>query len=383
MKIMIVSDAWLPQVNGVVRTLMTTREQLERIGHDVRVVSPDMFRTFPCPTYPEIRLAWLPGKKIRQLIEDYDPDCLHIATEGPLGWSARKVALLTGRAFTTAFHTRFPEYVKARSGIPLAFTYAILRRFHAPSKGVMVATDSISRDLRHYGIAHLKRWSRGVDFARFNTHTRVLGQSLTVLDPIGGQPAVKRPVFLFAGRVAVEKNIEAFLKLDLPGEKWVAGDGPQKKQLAAKYPDVRWLGMLDSATLSLAYQQADVFVFPSLTDTFGLVLLEAMACGLPVAAFPVAGPKDVIGDSGAGALDFDLRAACLAAMNIPRQKVLAHARMFTWENATAQFLNNLQIIGKSPAIDMGASAPAIRFSSGTGQTRNPVRVHQHRELPGQ
>jgi glycosyltransferase involved in cell wall biosynthesis len=309
-------------------------------------VSPDLFRTFPCPTYPEIRLAWLPGKKMRQLIDAYDPDCLHIATEGPLGWAARKVALLTGRAFTTAFHTRFPEYVKARSGIPLAITYAILRRFHAPSKGVMVATDSIAKDLNYFGITNLRRWSRGVDFQRFNTHVRALDHSLTVLDPTASQSGAKRPVFLFAGRVAVEKNIEAFLKLDLPGEKWVAGDGPQKKQLASKYPDVRWLGMLDSATLSLAYQQADVFVFPSLTDTFGLVLLEAMACGLPVAAFPVAGPKDVVGESGAGALNMDLQAACLAALSIPRERVLAHARMFTWENATTQFLNNLRIIDK-------------------------------------
>lgn len=347
MKIMIVTDAWSPQVNGVVRTLKTTREQLERIGHEVKVVSPDLFRTFPCPTYPEIRLAWMPGRRMRQLIDDFDPDCLHIATEGPLGWAARNAALLTGRGFTTAYHTRFPEYVKARAGIPLWFTYAILNRFHAPSKGVMVATDSIAADLRANGIVNLKRWSRGVDLQRFNTHVRSLDNSLTVLSPFESAAQVKRPVFLFAGRVAVEKNIEAFLKLDLPGEKWVAGDGPMRKQLEAKYPGVRWLGMLDSATLSVAYQQADVFVFPSLTDTFGLVLLEAMACGLPVAAFPVPGPKDVIGSSGAGALNHDLRAACLAALDIPRERVQHYARSFTWENATAQFLNNLHIIDHS------------------------------------
>lgn len=365
MKIMIVTDAWAPQVNGVVRTLMTTRTHLERIGHEVMVVSPERFRTFPCPTYPEIRLAWLPGKKMRSLMEAFNPDCLHIATEGPLGWAARNCALMTGRSFTTAYHTRFPEYVKARFGIPLAFTYAILNRFHAPSRGVMVATDSIASDLRRNGITHLKRWSRGVDFQRFNTHSRALENVLTVIDPGAGQKQPRRPVFLFAGRVAVEKNIAAFLALDLPGEKWVAGDGPMKKQLAARYPTVRWLGMLDSATLSVAYQQADVFVFPSLTDTFGLVLLEAMACGLPVAAFPVAGPLDVIGHSGAGALNADLREACLQALTIPRERVMSHARTFTWENATAQFLNNLHVMEASPVfqpmrLQASAKSPASR-----------------------
>ncbi len=342
MKIMIVSDAWTPQVNGVVRTLMTTVAHLEKLGYQVQMVTPDLFKTFPCPTYPEIRLAWLPGRRMKQLIENFDPDYLHIATEGPLGWAARKVALLTGRPFTTAYHTRFPEYVKARFGISLRFTYALLQRFHAPSQGVMVATDSVINDLRQHGILNVKRWSRGVDFNRFNQISRATDAPVVCADP----NEVQRPVFMFAGRVAVEKNIEAFLALNLPGEKWIAGDGPQMEKLRAKYPAVRWLGMLTHDQLSVTYQQADVFVFPSRTDTFGLVLLEAMACGLPVAAYPVTGPMDVLGDSGAGALNEDLRTACLQAMRIPREAAETHAKSFTWEAATLQFMNNLHRIDK-------------------------------------
>ena len=332
MKIMIVSDAWAPQVNGVVRTLQTTRLHLESSGYEVMMVTPDLFRTFPCPTYPEIRLAWFPGKKMKDLIEGFNPDFLHIATEGPLGWSARSVALKTGRGFTTAFHTRFPEYVKARFGIPLMITYAVMRQFHSASRAVMVATQSVMNDLRRYGISHLKTWSRGVDLSRFN--------SLSAPAPVKDKP----PVFLFAGRVAIEKNIEAFLKLNLQGEKWVAGDGPQMAELKNKYPNVKWLGMLDHAALSLVYQKADVFVFPSRTDTFGLVLLEAMACGLPVAAYPVPGPMDVVGASGAGVLNEDLELACQLALKIPKRVALEHAKSFTWDNATSQFLSNLHRI---------------------------------------
>lgn len=351
MKILIVSDAWMPQVNGVVRTLMNTRAQLMSLGHEVLMVTPDLFQTFPCPTYPEIRLAIRPKRKMVELIERFNPDCMHIATEGPLGWAARACALRSNRPFTTAYHTKFPEYVKARFGLPLWLTYAVLRHFHKPSKGLMVATDSVQSTLAERGFHNMRRWSRGVDLDRF--------QLLDCSDGVPNKPQsrpqprlfaadwsrpAKRPVFLFAGRVAVEKNIEAFLCLDLPGEKWVAGDGPQRAKLQAKYPDVKWLGMLDQPKLAQAYQEADVFVFPSLTDTFGLVLLEAMACGLPIAAYPVTGPNDVVGNSGAGVLDSDLYVACIEALEIPREKARQHAEKFSWMAATLQFFGNLHPI---------------------------------------
>lgn len=385
MRIMIVTDAWAPQVNGVVRTLMSTKAQLVSLGHNVCMVTPDQFKTFPCPTYPEIRLAWRPAAKMQSLIEHFNPDCLHIATEGPLGWTARKYALRSNRPFTTAYHTKFPEYVKARFGIPLWLTYAVIRHFHKPSHSVMVATPSVEKTLAEYGFRNLKRWSRGVDLSRFHlpssnptiheSHglTR-LAKPNAAFQHVGQfaadwwQPA-KRPVYLFAGRVAVEKNIEAFLKLDLPGEKWVAGDGPQRAKLEAKYPDVKWLGMLDQDTLAHAYQQADVFVFPSLTDTFGLVLLEAMACGLPVAAYPVTGPLDVVGGSGAGVLDEDLYIACIEALDIPKEKARQHAERFSWPAASEQFLHNLKPIDHTRVIRVQAKVqPRIGTKPASGNT---------------
>lgn len=374
MRIMIVTDAWAPQVNGVVRTIINTRAQLLSLGHEISMITPDQFKTFPCPTYPEIQLAWRPSSKIQSLIEQFNPDCLHIATEGPLGWAARKYALRSKRPFTTAYHTKFPEYVKARFGVPMWLTYAVIRHFHKPSASVMVATPSVENTLAEYGFRNLKRWSRGVDLSRFclpggepcseldsepaveESHglTR-LAPRKAVLKQSGQfaadwwQPA-KRPVYLFAGRVAVEKNIEAFLRLDLPGEKWVAGDGPQRAKLESRYPEVKWLGMLDQDTLAHVYQQADVFVFPSLTDTFGLVLLEAMACGLPVAAYPVTGPLDVLGGSGAGVLDEDLYIACIEALDIPKEKARQHAERFSWPAASQQFLSNLKPIDHTRVI---------------------------------
>lgn len=336
MKILIVSDAWTPQVNGVVRTLQNTIDVLNEKGHQVRTITPDQFRTFACPTYPEIRLAWRPARKVRQIIEDFKPDFLHIATEGPLGWSARRVALKTKRPFTTAYHTRFPEYVKARFGIPLSLSYAVFRWFHKPSKSVMVATPSIEKELIKQGFENTKRWSRGVNLEVFN-HAQPLLQS--------EQP--NTPVFLYAGRVAIEKNIEAFLRLELPGEKWVAGDGPQRAELEHKYPRAKWLGMLSPTELAQVYKKADVFVFPSLTDTFGLVMLEAMSCGLPVAAFPVAGPVDVITDPKAGALNDSLDLACLQALELRKEDAIAHAHNFSWEKATDQFTNNLARINQN------------------------------------
>ena len=328
MKAMFVTDAWLPQVNGVMRTLSCTKQEMERMGHDVDILSPLEFRTLPCPTYPDIRLSIFPGEGVAKRIAAYAPDALHIATEGPLGLAARRYALRNGLPFTTAYHTRFPEYVQARTGIPLAWTYRFLRWFHAPSAAVMAPTPMVKSDLEAYGFNNVVLWSRGVDLDVFHVQDS---------QRLGSAP----PIFLYVGRVAVEKNIEAFLALDLPGSKWVAGDGPALSGLRAKYPEVNYLGVLEQPELAEVYASANVFVFPSKTDTFGLVLLEALACGLPVAAYPVTGPIDVLGDSAAGVMHGDLREACLAALSIDRATARAHAERFSWRAATEQFVYHL------------------------------------------
>lgn len=328
MKIMIVTDAWEPQVNGVVRTLKSTRAQLEALGHEVDFLTPLEFRTLPCPTYPDIRLSLWPATQVASRIRGFDPDALHIATEGPLGLAARSFALKHERPFTTAYHTRFPEYVQARFLIPLSWTYAFLRWFHGPSKAVMAPTKVVKRDLELYGFDNVKLWSRGVDHSIFQPQKSNRLQS-------------KPPIFLYVGRVAVEKNIEAFLELDLPGSKWVAGVGPALQSMRTRFPAVNYLGVLNQQELAEVYASADVFVFPSKTDTFGLVLLEAMACGLPVAAYPVTGPIDVIEDSRAGCLHEDLRTACMNALQLRREDVAQYAKQFSWAAATEQFLKHL------------------------------------------
>lgn len=335
LRIAIVTDAWWPQVNGVVRTLTETRRELAAMGHDVTMITPERFRTFPCPTYPEIRLALGARAGIARILDEIRPEAVHIATEGPLGWAARRLCLRRKLPFTTAYHTRFPEYVRARAGIPLAWSYAVLRRFHGPSARIMVPTPTVKADLETWGFRNVVLWSRGVDVETFNPA------------PAGDNPRdflkETRPIFLYVGRVAVEKNVEAFLALDLPGTKWVVGEGPALASLRRKYGDeVYWAGVLPQHDLARFYAAADVFVFPSRTDTFGLVLLEAMACGLPVAAYPVTGPLDVIGDSGAGALDEDLRAACMKALEIPRARVRAHALKFSWAACARQFAEHLR-----------------------------------------
>ena len=330
MRILIVTDAWEPQVNGVVRTLKSTRRELQRLGHEVEMLTPLEFRTVPCPTYPDIRLSLLPGSKVKRRIREFDPQAIHIATEGPLGIAARAYALRHGLPYTTAYHTRFPEYVRARIGLPLSVTYRFLRWFHGPAEAVMVPTEVVRRDLMAFGFPSSKvvMWSRGVD--------------LDIFKPGPEMPHdLTKPIFLCVGRVAVEKNIEAFLRLDLPGTKWVAGDGPALAKLKAEFPEVHFTGVLDQFELATLYNAADVFVFPSRTDTFGLVLLEAMACGCPVAAYPVTGPVDVIGDSPAGALNEDLRAAAMSALTIDRAVARRHALRFSWEACTLQFLAHL------------------------------------------
>jgi glycosyltransferase involved in cell wall biosynthesis len=328
LRILLVTDAWEPQVNGVVRTLKTTARELTAMGHEVRFLTPLEFRTLPCPTYPEIRLSLFPGPRVDALIREFDPDVLHIATEGPLGMAARRFALRNDFPFTTAYHTRFPEYVHARLRLPLSWSYAWLRRFHGPSRSVMAPTQVVVDDLVANGFNNVKLWSRGVDSDIFRP------QPSKRLDS-------KPPIFLYVGRVAVEKNVEAFLELDLPGSKWVVGTGPALERIKARFPTVNYLGVLEREDLAKVYAAADVFVFPSRTDTFGLVLLEAMACGLPVAAYPVTGPKDVLGDSAAGVMHADLRTACLEALKLRREDALARAGLFTWRAATEQFFGNL------------------------------------------
>jgi glycosyltransferase involved in cell wall biosynthesis len=329
MRILIVTEAADPQVNGVVRTLKMTRRELTRLGHEVELLTPASFVSVPCPTYPEIRLSLtLPGQVARR-IDAFAPDCLHIATEGPLGWMARAVARRRGWPFTTAYHSRFPEYIHARLRWPLTWSYAALRAFHNAGAGTLVPTPAIVADLRARGFTQARLWSRGVDLQMFSPQ----GERL---------PRGTRPVFLYVGRLAIEKNVEAFLGLDLPGEKWVAGDGPATARLKARFPAARWIGVLDGPSLAALYRTADVMVFPSRTDTFGLVILESLACGTPVAAFPVPGPIDVIADSGAGVLDADLRQACLQALRVPRDRARAHAERFSWAAASAQFLAALR-----------------------------------------
>ncbi len=329
MRILIVTDAWTPQVNGVVVTLTHTVDGLRRRGHTVELITPQSFRTVPLPSYPDIPLSLFPRREVARRTESFMPDAVHIATEGPLGLAGRAHCRATGRAFTTAYHTQFPEYVHARCRLPVGVTYAWLRRFHRPARAVMCATPAIAERLRGRGFANVVHWSRGVDTGLFS--------------PIAERRAPDaRPIFVYVGRVAVEKNIAAFLRLDLPGTKWVVGDGPARPALEREFPGVHFAGMKSGRELARYYQEADVFVFPSRTDTFGLVLIEAMACGTPVAAFPVPGPLDVVTDPTAGVLSEDLRWAALAALALDRAAVRRFALDYSWERATAQFLRNLR-----------------------------------------
>jgi len=329
-RILIVTDAWFPQVNGVVRTLATVAAELRAMGHVVEVIGPDRFRTIPCPTYPDIPLSLLPRRRLVRMIEQFNPEALHIATEGPLGMAARSWAKRTGFSFTTAFHTRFAEYIRARTRVPVRPIYAWMRRFHGAGRGMMVATESLQDELIARGFRNILPWSRGVDLDLFKPEPRE-------------QWELPRPVFVYVGRVAVEKNIGAFLDLDLPGSKVVVGGGPQLASLRRAYPAVQFTGPRYGEALARAYAGSDVFVFPSLTDTFGLVLLEALACGTPVAAFPVTGPKDVLaGAAGVvGAVSPDLREAALLALRADRAACRAHAERFSWRACAELFLTHL------------------------------------------
>ncbi len=336
-RILVATDAWHPQVNGVVRTLTMMAEAAKNLGVEISFLTPQSFRTFAMPSYPDLQLALPYPAKIAALIEKAQPDSIHIATEGPIGLLVRRYCRKHRLPFTTSFHTRFPEYVSARSSIPESWVWRALRWFHRPSQAVMAATPALAAELRIRGFRNVVLWSRGVDTALF--HPRDIDLCLP------------QPVFLSVGRVAVEKNLEAFLDLDLPGTKLVVGDGPARMALERKYPDAVFLGARQGEELAEIYAAADIFVFPSRTDTFGLVLLEALASGLPVAAFPVTGPRDVIGASPVGVLNEDLRIACMAALQIPRQACVAFAASHTWHASARVFVDHALNVRSLGAID--------------------------------
>lgn len=329
MRLLVATDAWHPQINGVVRSLEYMAAEAPAFGAELSFVTPGMFRSLPLPTYPEIRLSLAMPNRVSRIIDEARPTHIHIATEGPVGLAVRFACRWQGRSFTTSYHTRFPEYVSARAPIPEEWSYRALRWFHQGACGTMVSTASLEQDLRARGFERIMRWTRGVDTMLFRPRgERVLNA-----------PA---PIFLYVGRVAVEKNLEAFLSLDLPGTKIVVGDGPARADLESRYPQARFLGPLSGEDLARVYASSDVFVFPSLTDTFGIVLLEALASGLPVAAFPVCGPADVIGNSGCGVLSQDLREAALSAVDIPRDRCRAYGETFTWRESARQFFSNIE-----------------------------------------
>jgi glycosyltransferase involved in cell wall biosynthesis len=339
MKLVLVTDAWMPQVNGVVTTLVELVHEMEKLGHEVDVIHPSLFITRPCPGYAGIDLAIRPKKKITQLLGNCHADAIHIATEGPLGWAARGYCLKHGLGFTTAFHTKFPEILNAALKIPLSWGYALFRYFHKPSSGVMVPTLGVLNMLQKRGFSKLRQWTHGVDTELFSYHPLAYGYA-----PL---EHLERPLSLFVGRVSYEKNIESFLKLKMPGTKVVCGVGPLEKNLKKQYPQVMWLGVLEREELAKVYAAADVFVFPSKSETFGLVLLEAMACGTPVAAYPVDGPLEVLcdaqGKAQGGVLNADLLSGAHQALAMPRIEARQRAVQFSWKNAAKLFETNLVV----------------------------------------
>ncbi|MEO1198208.1 MAG: glycosyltransferase family 1 protein [Pseudomonadota bacterium] len=342
MRILLATDAWQPQVNGVVRTIERLVADAATLGADIYVLGPDRFYTVPLPTYSEIRLAMtLPGT-VARLVEESGADYIHIATEGPIGMMVRRYCMRTNRPFTTSYHTRFPEYVAARIPVPVELTYGWLRRFHNAGRAIMVTTDSLAEELRQRGFDNPVRWPRGVDSDLFRPQPSILD--------------LPKPIFMYVGRVAVEKNLDAFLSLDLPGSKVIVGDGPQRIELSQKFPDAHFLGTKLGEDLAAHYASADVFVFPSRTDTLGLVVLEALAAGVPIAAYPVTGPKDIIGSARVGVLSEDLREASLKALDISPDLCREHALKFSWLECARIFLENVRTF-------QDASSPADRSAA--------------------
>lgn len=357
MRVLIATDAWHPQVNGVVTTLSRLSAELPKLGVESTYLTPDRFPTLPMPGYRTIRLALVRPSRIAAIVDEANPDWIHIATEGPIGWAMRRYCLAHEREFTTSYHTKFPEYAARITGLPAAWVYALERRFHHKSAGVMVATASLELDLRARGFKRLMRWSRGVDLELFQPRpVRHFGNG---------------PVFLYVGRVSREKNIEAFLDAKLPGRKVVVGEGPHLPQLRRRYADVRFAGERFGQDLAEYYASADVFVFPSRTDTFGLVLLEAMASGLPVAAFPVTGPIDIVEHTVSGVLGEDLAAAACEALKLDPRAARARAAQFAWSQSAREFLHNIEAASR-------AGAPH-RADASVPQAAAPQR-NQHRSI---
>jgi glycosyltransferase involved in cell wall biosynthesis len=327
-RIVLISDAWHPQINGVVTTVTNTVATLKTLGHEVELITPDRFKTYPWPGYPDVGMAFLCGPSLRPIIKAFKPDAIHLVTEGSIGYAARRYCREFGYRYTSSYLSQFPEYFKMRTGFPMLISTTYLRWFHSESARVMVATPSLEQEMRQKGYQRLARWSRGVDTELFRPRTKDFIQD-------------QRPIFMYTGRVAVEKNIEAFLKLELPGTKYVVGDGSQREVLEKKYPNVRFTGYQQGENLARFMAAADVFVFPSRTDTFGVVLLEALASGVPVAAYPVQAPNDVITDSAVGVLNEDLQQAALTALSLNPQSCRNYALEYTWEKCTQQFVDNL------------------------------------------
>jgi glycosyltransferase involved in cell wall biosynthesis len=336
MRVLIATDAWHPQVNGVVRTLTSLARTAQSLGVAVEFLTPEGFPTFPLPTYPGLRLAVPDPGRIARRIEAIAPDAIHIATEGPIGHMVRRYCMRAKLRFTTSYTTRFPEYISARLAIPESWSYAVLRRFHAAAAVTMVSTPSLMTELAARGFKNLGIWTRGVDTDLFRPEQAI-------------DLALPRPIFVSVGRVAVEKNLEAFLSLDLPGTKVVIGHGPQEAELRRRFPDAKFLGLLEDKTLAAHLAGADAFVFPSRTDTFGVVQLEALACGVPIAAYPVTGPQDVVAGNPIGVLDEDLRAACLGALRVSREACRNFALSRSWEKSARQFITHLEdaVVGPS------------------------------------
>jgi glycosyltransferase involved in cell wall biosynthesis len=327
MRILVATDAWHPQVNGVVRTLSSLALAADKLGVTIDFLTPEGFPSFQLPTYPGLRLA-LPGRRgIQERVEAKQPDAIHIATEGPIGFAVRAYCRRRGRRFTTSYTTRFPEYISARLPIPAEWIYAVLRWFHSAATVTMIATPSLMAELADRGFPNLGMWTRGVDVDLFSPDRAIK------LD-------FPQPIFMTVGRIAVEKNLEAFLSLDLPGTKVVVGSGPEETKLRQNFPEVKFLGPLENGILAAHLAAADVFVFPSRTDTFGIVQLEALASGVPIAAFPVTGPKDVVAGHPVGVLDENLRSACLSALRLPRDVCRKFALNYSWENSARQFVNH-------------------------------------------
>jgi glycosyltransferase involved in cell wall biosynthesis len=349
MRVLVATDAWHPQVNGVVRTLTSLARSAQALGVSIDFLAPDGFRTVPVPTYPGLRLALPSRGQIARRIEQAKPDAIHIATEGPIGYMVRAYCRRRGRPFTTSYTTRFPEYISARAPIPESWIYAALRRFHAAAAVTMVSTPSLISELGRRGFGNLGMWTRGVDTNLFRPD-RAIAVDLP------------RPIFVTVGRVAVEKNLEGFLALDLPGTKVVIGKGPQEAELKRRFPNARFLGLLENGTLAAHLAAADVFVFPSLTDTFGVVQLEALASGVPVAAFPVTGPNDVIGGNPVGVLNEDLRVACIEALRISRAACRTLALRYSWESSARQFIGHVQKVATG-----GHHAPSTGLATAGAQ----------------